>query len=98
MGTKDAKVMKQLRERGKTWAEIVKAKFPGRTVNACSTFFSRTGGASAWARGKWTSEDDVRVRKLRNEGKSWLEIAKLEGRTALACSRRHNRRLKANRL
>lgn len=63
--------LKELREKGKTWAAIA---FELRRENS-SCKHRYVSLTRHYAKGKWTPEEDKIVMRMRDEGKSWRDIS-----------------------
>jgi hypothetical protein len=90
----DDKLMKRLKGKGERWEEIVKF-FPGRTANACRKRFSvYLNEGEKHVRNDWSKEEDLQLKKLKEDGMQWEEIAKsFPGRTRMACQLRYTRHI-----
>jgi hypothetical protein len=92
----DDKLMKRLRGKGERWEEITKS-FPGRSVRACAKRYNsyvrrppKNEGEKKVNGLAWSKEEELQLKKLKEDGLQWEEIAKsFPGRTRAACKMRY---------
>jgi hypothetical protein len=94
MGKRELHELKRMKEvDGLTWEEIAKS-FPGRSAGACRIRYDRNVNEKD-KRTNWTKEDDVMLRRIKNEdedGIPWGEIAgSFPGRSASVCQSRYSK-------
>jgi hypothetical protein len=79
-----------LYESGLPWVEIA-AHFEGRTVGSCQTRYSRALFEGENRRTKWSDEDSLRLKELREKSDmDWVQIAThFEGRAVNSCQVRY---------